>query len=363
MAHSLAVLDWTADRLAVWSAASSGGVVPVALDAGSVELPLAVSFAERKPQLGKAGLKLCQKAPELAFTNFLPWIGSNRRWRYRRHRPDTHTLFNWFIARAYEKLGKAVVVSLVPSYLSAEQITLLETYLRSGGLKPLASIRRSSAYTAGQMAEVGDSLFVDIDSHACTFTSLTYDGQGYRPRQSNIVHGFSLEAWREAILNLVVWRCLRVDRRDPRARPDDDQMMFDQFPQLLDDLSQSRTGQVVVEASDRPLEFSITPGQGEAACRTLCVRLAQAAQNYSSDVCVIPSEVAKLPGLFGTLGEAGLRTNRGSAESAATAALLWGKRILAGQRAHSGPDAPIPLAVEPRDAEPTTLPFPRKTAR
>ena len=59
------------------------------LDDDREELPMILSLAARRPQLGRAGAALCRQSPHLICADFLASLGEKRQWVGGRHRLDS----------------------------------------------------------------------------------------------------------------------------------------------------------------------------------------------------------------------------------------------------------------------------------
>ena len=94
--------------------------------AGEAELLLAVSLEARTLEVGRAGLLLGRRAPHLACTGFLPFLGQDREWSAGRHRLDAAQALALIFDRLSPFVSQASAIALaVPPYLTAGQVAIL----------------------------------------------------------------------------------------------------------------------------------------------------------------------------------------------------------------------------------------------
>src|SRR6202158_505303 len=96
------------------------------LDEDREELPMILSLAARRPQLGRAGAALCRQAPHLTCADFLASLGEKRLWHAGRHRLDPNKATALGVERLHAAGPDAKgLVAAVPAYLNRAQATLL----------------------------------------------------------------------------------------------------------------------------------------------------------------------------------------------------------------------------------------------
>ena len=77
---SLIGLDLNATRARAVVGARSQALSILRLDGEQIELPMALSLEEKKPQVGRPGLALTRLRPHMACLDFLPHLGAARVW-------------------------------------------------------------------------------------------------------------------------------------------------------------------------------------------------------------------------------------------------------------------------------------------
>src|SRR5437016_117248 len=82
-------LDLNATRARAVSGPGLALPRPLRLHAGADGcLPMAICLEGRRLEVGSAGLQICRKSPHLTCSNFLPYVGENKRWSAGRHKLD-----------------------------------------------------------------------------------------------------------------------------------------------------------------------------------------------------------------------------------------------------------------------------------
>jgi hypothetical protein len=369
-------LDLNADR--VWALSGSAGKPPVMerLDGEQAELPLALSLENRTVQVGGAGLALIRKSPHLACASFLPRLGQRIEWRHGRHRLDTQRALWTVFHRLRELLPnrKALAVA-APSYLTSEQVNLLVQTAREAKLPVIAALPRSLAAALASYADqpwhdIG--IVLDVDDHALTIGV-------FRPNDAELcllgqkaLPALGLKLWRERLMCLIADRCVRTSRRDPRACPDADQMVYEQLDGVFDACSQNRAATAEIQASEWYQTIALPHLEVITACAPLArqtalevnAALIWAEQHLTTASIWLTAGVARLPGLIAATyiaTENRVPVSVLPANSAARAALELVQRIDEGELGpgYYGGSAPLPLPD--RSAGPFTIPFPERT--
>jgi hypothetical protein len=294
---AITILDWTAERLRAWTVGEH--LRPVALEDGTNTLPLVVSLAERRPQVGKAGRSLLRRAPHQVVENFLPHVGSERRWQHGRHDVDARDLLQLVLVKIKERLPGKAVGHAVPNYWNPDQVALLEDVTRLSGFRLLGTTRRGLA-----SAGMNPGLLIDGDSHAVivTVTKLTEPGPRLRLNQTVVKSELGLPIWRERIAALIASRCVRDCRRDPRAHPETDQLLLEQIEMQLYDWASSAVGRVTFEGREWQHDLVISSDDVQRVCQPLATVVAQQVVRLAEvHTWFLTPEASRLPGIAAAL--------------------------------------------------------------
>jgi hypothetical protein len=287
------------------------------LDGARAELPLVVSLEGRTPVLGAAGLRLCRKAPQQVWINFLPRLGEaappGRRWVDSRQRLDPSRAVTLALQHVHRKCPEAAgVVLALPAYLSTAQVELLLTLADQAGLPLLGSISAPLAAALSAHAEqawFGSAVVLDVDDQALTLTTVVSAGGQAELLDVRCRPQLGLRQWRERLLNAVA-DCYILDSRwDPRESPTAEQALFDQLDEILDAAQQGRMAKLIVEAPGRFQNQVLQAHDPAAFCtalRRLVVDDVEALvkspwPSGAPGVILLTAAVARLPGLVADL--------------------------------------------------------------
>lgn len=294
----LTILDWTSERLRAWS---TGGdtLRPVALEDGTNTLPLVVSLAEKRLQVGKAGRALLRQAPHVVVENFLPHLGADRHWQHGRHDVDARDLTQFVLAKLKEKLPTKAVGHVVPNYWTQDQAALLDDLTRMAGFRLLGTTRRGLA-----AAGLNPGLLVDVDGYAVTLTAtkLTEPGPRLRLTQTIVKSELGLPIWRERVAAFIASRCVRDCRRDPRANPETDQVLLEQIESQLHEWAGGQVGRVSFEGREWQHDVVVTAADVQQVCQPLAMLVAQQVIRLAEvNTWFLSPEASRLPGVAGAL--------------------------------------------------------------
>lgn len=287
------------------------------LEPPRAELPLVLSLEGRTPALGSAGLRLCRRAPQLAWQNFLPRLGEaaapGRHWLDGRRRIDPDmamTQVCQHLARLCKGIQGATLA--VPAYLSDEQVARLLTLADQAGLPVLGSIAAPLAAALAAHAEqswFGSCVVLDIDDQALTLTSVAAAEGQAQILDSHTLPGLGLRVWQERLLNALADGYILDSRWDPRESPAAEQALFDQLDEILDAAQAGRITKVTAQAGQRYQNLLLHSHDPAAFCNAL--RRQTLAEVYAlfagpwpsgvPGVVLVTAAAARLPGLVAAL--------------------------------------------------------------
>jgi len=359
---AITILDWTSERLRAWSAGDA--LRPVALENGTNVLPLVVSLAEKRLQVGEAGRALVRRAPHQVVENFLPHLGTDRHWQHGRHDVDGRDLMQFVLGKLKERLPGKTLGHVVPNYWTHDQAALLDDLTRMAGFRLLGTARRGLV-----AAGVNPGLLVDVDGHAVTVTAtkLSEPGSRLRLTQTIVKSELGLAIWRERVAAFVASRCVRDCRRDPRAHPETDQVLLEQIEAQLQDWASGVLGRVSFEGREWQHDLVITGTDVQAVCQPLAAVVAhQVVRLAEVNTWFLTPEASRLPGVAGALYSASQNQRAVSILAAeqlprtlATVLIQVERGVIAPLQY---PDV-LPAVTEATDDPADTLPFPGRRTR
>lgn len=272
MAGTPILLDWTAERLRAWTISAHATPRSIALDTTNSSLPLVISLAERRLQLGRAAQALVRKQPHQVIERFLPYVGSDRIWQHRRHTLDARESLAFVFSKLREKLPAKSLFHVVPSYWSREQAALLEDQTRQTGYRSLGTIKRGLA-----LAGLTPGITIDVDSHTTTVSHTRVQSRSGSLQLESVQSSgdLALPIWCERIGALVANRCMRDSRRDPRAHSETDQQLHDQILEKLYDWASHQEARIELKHEDWQSEVLVPVDEVLSVCAPLAQRLAQ----------------------------------------------------------------------------------------
>lgn len=359
MASSPVILDWQADRLRAWMLYAGASPRPVVLDENETTLPLLISMAERRLQLGKPGYKLIRLQPHQVMDCFVPYLGMDRCWQYRRHTLDSRDGFALVLQKIKDRLPGKSVLHVVPSYWNREQAALLEDQTRQAGLRSLGSIKRGLV-----LSGLSPGLTIDVDSYAATITQTKLQSRsgGLQYETTQTLTDLAIPIWSERIAGLVASRCLQDYRRDPRASGETDQQLFEQIRSRLPDWASQQDARIHLKQRDWQDELPMHASDVQTVCSPLAHRLAQyVAARKESENWFLSPEAGALPGLPQALYQVSMNQKSVSIlpqELMPMALTNWACHIEQGllQPPHLAETMPA-ISEIPTEHQPDTLPF------
>lgn len=362
MASSPLLMDWTSERLRAWAFVPGASARSVPLDGNDATLPLVVSMAERKLQVGKTAQTLVRRQPHQVAERFLPYLGLDRLWQHGRHAIDSREALVVVLNKIKDKLPSKSLFHVVPSYWNREQAALFEDQTRQAGYRCLGTIKRGLA-----LAGFSPGITIDVDSFA---VSITHTRQQSRSGGLQLEHVQSLTdlampIWCERIAAQVANRCLRDCRRDPRAHPETDQQLHDQLLDRVYDWAGHQDARLELRHRDWQSDINLTAEEALAACHPLAYRLAQhVLAKPDAEGWYLSPEAARLPGVPQALYQ-GSRNQRSlsvlPAELLPQTLSAWVTHIDQGVTSPPIFSDVLPVVSEGRgELAPDTLPFHRR---
>jgi hypothetical protein len=312
---SLIGLDLNATRARAVSGPRQQNPVAVRLEGDYLELPLALSLAERQPVPGRAGVALCRSSPHLACLDFLGYLGESRTWHAGRHKIDAGRALGLVFESLARSFGKNVgIVAALPAYLSEAQVGLL-TELAAKAKCPLRAVVPTpvavvlAAYE--QLPWSGLALVVDVDGHGLTWAAVDVGADQVQLLHSQTATYLGRGAWLGKLLDGVAHRCVRQTRRDPREGADTEQSLYDQLGQILDTLAGSGHVELALQTAKWYQRLSFQTEELAGYCSSLVRQalaemqalLAATAAHGVAATLVMTGSAACLPGLQAALAE------------------------------------------------------------
>ncbi len=307
-------LDLNAARVRVVTAAA--GQAPALLPlAGEADLPLVVSLEGRTPEVGRAGLLLGRRAPHLACTGFLPFLGEPREWSAGRHRLDAAQALALVFDRLSPLVSQASALALaVPAYLTADQAAILTQTAANARIGVSGWIATPLALALTGYAEQpwnGPALILDLDSHALTWAVVAVEfGQARLLGVQTLPH-LDLGAWKGRLLDMIADRCVRQSRRDPRDSGAAEQALYDQLDAALEACRRGQVAELLIHLSQWGQNLLVRPDELAAACAPLMRRALAEMQAQRdrlprgpSPVVLVTDAASRMPGLVRALDQA-----------------------------------------------------------
>jgi hypothetical protein len=353
-------VDLNATRIRVITGEPGRTVKPVVLDEPSEELQLAVSLANRTPEVGISGRSIERKTPHLGCFDFLGAIGQARRWDVGRHKLSALDLMGLVLNKMRAASPTPLNMSLtVPVHLNGTKVTAIAQLmeraklpLRGSVVLPLALIAASDPNERRPRL----TLLIDVDDHALTGSLLQIDGGVARLLSTIIEPKLNLRAWKGQLLDGLSDRCVRVCRRDPRDSADAEQALYEQIDDAMERARQGQRMDLSVRTTQWYQNLIQTSEDFEGYCagqiKTAVAslrELVQAAPEPPQAVW-LTSPAARLPGLAVAL-HAHLPERTGLAamppDAGARAALLLASIWVRDELPRTHLDSVIPLPELP----------------
>lgn len=364
MAQPPILLDWTAERLQAWSLPSGALPKAIPLDGHESALPLVLSMAERRLQMGAVARKLVRLQPHQVVENFLPYVGMDRFWHYGRHRLDAREALQWVLQKLKDKLPGKSLFHAVPSYWTREQAAILEDITRHTGHRCLGTLKRGLA-----LAGSSPGLVIDVDSYALTIciTQLQSRTGNLQLEKTHTSTDLGLPIWTERIGMLVAARCLRDSRRDPRAHAETDQQLFEQVQVKLIDWASQQDVRLSLQLRDWQEEMLLSATEVASVCMPLAQRCSQlVAQSPEVSSWFLSNEASRLPALPQAMYQNSMnqRALTVTPENLLPQTVMaWVQRIEQGALSASSFSDVLPVVEVVQETQADTLPFPKRTGK
>ena len=248
---NLIALDIDSSRVRATVAGSTGRTEPIPLAGDSLELMMAISLENREPQVGTAGARLLRRMPHLVCHDFLACLETQRQWRAGRHRWSANLALKAVLTHLQPFWSGSRAVGLaLPSYLEHAQVQAAlvlatEVGMPVAGAIPACLILAEAAYA--QNPWTGPALILEADDHALTWTVVAAEGGEIRRLGSHVLPHLGIMHWKERLLNWIADTCIRQSRRDPRAYPEIEQMLFEQLGRMMTTQPQGQILELVIQ--------------------------------------------------------------------------------------------------------------------
>jgi hypothetical protein len=155
----------------------------------------------------------------------------------------------------------------------------------------------------------GPALVLEVDDHALTWTVVAAEEGEIRPLGNHVLTHLGMTAWKEKLLNWVAETCIRQSRRDPRAYPEIEQMLFEQLGRVITTQPQGQILELVIQR-DQWYHNVLLRFEGMAGVCAAQVAQGVAAMDHLMTAfdppgipcaVVLSSSASRLPGLLGAV--------------------------------------------------------------
>jgi hypothetical protein len=312
---TLVGLDLNSTRVRAVHGPAPGQVVPLALEDGQAELPLALSLEGRTPAAGRAAVAICRTLPHLSCLDFLPHVGGLRTWSGGRHALDGARALGVVCESLAPRLAKApAVAAALPTYLDERQRALLgEATAKAHWRVPASVAAPVAAALAGceHLPWGGLALVGDVDGHAFTWSAVAVRDDRASLLETSTLPGLGRAAWLRRLLDGVAVRCVRTTRRDPRESPEAEQSLYEQLADRLAGLPESARVELTIRTKQWFNNLILDADELRAWCATLATQAAAAWQDVRAlagdrgplAAVLLTASAGRLPGLVARLEE------------------------------------------------------------
>ncbi|MBP3959102.1 hypothetical protein J8F10_27980 [Gemmata sp. G18] len=323
-------IDLTASR--ALAEAVGGKPRTLVLDEPDAELALFIAGDRRTPEVGRAGVALCRKAPHSVCSSFLPALGQAREWKLGRHTLNAESALGIVFERMRGPVANesdSVVLSL-PVYLGPAQVARVGAAavrakfpLKGTAVGALAlAADRAGALLTGKPAAPesagadwvvplrpasggpGAVIVVDADEFACSAALVSVERDLVRMVGSAVWPRLSVKAWKDRLLDGISDRCVRLCRRDPRDSADAEQALFEQLDEALDRARAGQRMSLTVRTAHWFQDVLQQPEEIEAHCSALARLTGDSVRDFVSGIGLaeppravwLTDAAARLPG-------------------------------------------------------------------
>jgi hypothetical protein len=306
-------VDLNSTRVRAVHGPSPGQPVPLAMEDGQAELPLALSLEGRSPEAGRVAAAISRKLPHLVCLDFLPHLGGERTWCAGRHNLDATRAFSIVCETAAPRFAKTRGLAVtLPVYLDDRQRAVLDQVVAKARWRVLATVAApvAAALAAGDhLPRNGLALVGDVDGHAFTWSAIALRNDRATLLESTSLPGLGRAAWLRRLLDGVSLRCVRATRRDPRESPDAEQGLYEQLAHRLSVLPESSRAELVIQTKQWFQNLLLEPDELRAWCAPLASQTAAAMQDVRTlagehgpmAAVLLTATAGRLPGLSGVL--------------------------------------------------------------
>jgi hypothetical protein len=311
--HALVGFDLNATRIRAVSGPLTCAPRSFPLDGSREELPMALSLQGRSPEVGRAGLALCRRAPHLACFNFLPELGAPRQWTADRHRLDAAQALTLVLQRLQPMChtSRGLVFAL-PAYLAPSQVNLVASRTQPLRLPLLGSVAAPLAAALAAYAEqpwYGTAVVVDVDDQALSMVTLMAGDGHIQELDTRILQGLNLRVWKDRLLAAIADRCIQQSRRDPRDSAAAEQCLYDGLDDALDACRQGRTVDLVLQTPQWYQNLILQPEEVVQYCAPMCRPVVDGLESIQAAtkpaeaprVLLLTAAAGRLPGLVAVL--------------------------------------------------------------
>jgi hypothetical protein len=309
-AKSLVGLDMNGTRAVAVTGGEDGPRHSVQLETDHVDLPMVLNLEGRRPEVGRSGLRLLRRMPHLVCHDFLAGLGRSREWSAGRHRLNAGEALSVVLQHLQPLWSRAAAAGLaLPSYLEPSQALLIgplakEARLPLTGMVPASLALALSAHA--QQPWTGPALVLEVDDHALTWTAVAAENDELRYLGSHALTHLRQSAWKDRLLDSVAEHCIRQNRRDPRAYPEVEQMLYEQIGRVLTANQQGQVLELVIQREQWYHNMLLRFEDVARVCSGLVGQAVKAMQELSTavqptltpPVLISSWQAAHLPGLI-----------------------------------------------------------------
>lgn len=351
-------LDINSTRILAVNGPAGSWPRPMSIGGTQAELPMALSLHGACPEVGRAGLKLCRRAPHLACVNFLPQVGGPAQWGTGPKRLDAADA----LTRVFKLIQEActeeeALVMCVPSYLEPVQAGLVRALASAAGLPVLGSLAAPLAVALAAYTDLpwaGLAVALDVDDHALTCSVIDVNDKEAVIKQEHSFPQWNSRAWKEKLLDAVSNLCVRHSRRDPRYSAQAEQMLYDQLDGAQTANRDAQMVEFIIQGDNWFQNLIVQAEEVKGFCSLLARQAADGIRAFLTSnnvtrpirVLLATESAARLPGMVEAL-QSGFgkqtRTTIAQPEAAALATHDLANRLLQGslEKGHYGSKVPF----------------------
>ncbi|MEX0940992.1 MAG: hypothetical protein WD002_00435 [Pseudomonadales bacterium] len=195
------------------------------------------------------------------------------------------------------------VVLAVPGFYSREQLGLLLGMARECGI-PVAGLVDTSVLAASDNVQHPTVIHLDIFLHRITLTILRAD-TNLRRIETVTVSEIGLFTLWDRWANIIASQFIQTSRYDPMHQAISEQALYDQLPEWIAQLEESRSHNFELEYGDTRHRVSVSQEQLLGACATVYPRIVQLIRDHipqgGSATLLVSDRFTGFPGLMDSL--------------------------------------------------------------